>query len=322
MQVNFIYLHFFCYYSFGLNYKGMNILALVSVGFLVSCAPKTELVNTILVEDSLEVEVEVVNPIPVFKAFDRTQITANLSQKIKNHTPLVVHVLVPLCDNIHQGIVPTTKSLGDGFSLRTNLYWATSHGMKRYFNELPDWKLVNSEIFHPDSVILERVVFEKKYANGTHVKLIADAYRGDKIEACLHDFFNALSGTLTDTVFVNSDTIYTHSKANFVVYNGHNGLMDVWVDDVVNVDSVQKDAAVIACSSMYEFNEKLNYTKAYPLVMTTNALYPGAFILEAVINNWAMLQPDEIIRQSAGDAYNRVKKCGVRGARNLFSTGW
>jgi hypothetical protein len=301
----------------------MNIVYVVSLSVLISCSSKAQMENHIIVKDTVLVDTVLqVDIVPIYKTFDRTQIKANLSHKIAQDTPLVVHVLVPLCDNIHQGIVPTTKSLGDGFSLRTNLYWATSHGMKRYFKELTDWKLLSSQIFHPDSVILERVVFEKKYSNGTKVRLIADAYRGDKIENCLLDFFNALSGTLTDTVFIDNDIIFTHSKADLVVYNGHNGLMDVWVDDVVNVDGVQKDAAVIACSSQYDFNEKLNYAKAYPLVMTTNALYPGSFILEAVINNWAMQESEEIIRQSAGNAYHRIKRCGINGARNLFSTGW
>ena len=301
----------------------MNIVYVVSLSVLIACSSKAEVENHIVVNDIIAVDTILQTDIvPIYKAFDRTQIKSNLSHKIEQNIPLVVHVLVPLCDNIYQGIVPTTKSLGDGFSLRTNLYWATSHGMKRYFNELTDWKLLSSQTFQPDSVILERVVFEKKYENGTRVQLIADAYRGDKIENCLIDFFNALSGTLIDTVCLGNDTIFTHSKADLVVYNGHNGLMDVWVDDVINVDGVQKDAAVIACSSMYEFNEKLNYAKGYPLVMTTNSLYPGSFILEAIINNWAILEPEEKIRQSAGNAYHRIKRCGINGARNLFSTGW
>jgi len=301
----------------------MKLLFIPIVGLLLlSCAVKEAPIEIEITADSLSVELVEVEVLPTYEVFDRTQIKLNLKSKIENDIPLVVHVLVPLCDNVHQGIVPTTKSLGDGFSLRTNLYWATSHGMKRYFKELEDWKLLSSQIYNPDSVVLERVVFEKEFTNGTKVKLIADAYRGDKIEDCLLDFFNALSGTLTDTVFIEGDTLLTHSKADLVVYNGHNGLMDVWVDDVVNVDGVEKDAAVIACSSMYDFNQKLNYAKGYPLVMTTNLLYPGAFVLEGVINSWALQKSEELIRQSAGDEYHRVKKCGINGARNLFSTGW
>jgi len=300
----------------------MKILFIAVIGTLLSCGVKETPIEIKISTDSLTEELDEVVELPKYEVFDRTQIKANLKSKIENDIPLVVHVLVPLCDNIHQGIVPTSKSLGDGFSLRTNLYWATSHGMKRYFKELKEWTMISSELFSPDSVILERVVFEKTDANQTKIILIADAYRGDKIENCLIDFFNALCGTLIDTVFIENDTILTHSKADLIVYNGHNGLMDVWVDDVINVDGVQKDAVVIACSSMYDFNKKLNFAKAYPLVMTTNSLYPGAFILGDVIDSWAMQKSDELIRQSAGNGYHRIKKCGINGARNLFSTGW
>jgi len=280
---------------------------------------KKEIITTICADTISFVEEEI---LPEFKPFDRSKIRQKLQSKINNNEPLVVHVLVPLCDNIHQGIVPTTKSLGDGFNLKSNLYWATSKGIKRYFKERSDWKMLKSEIFSPDSVVLERVVYQKIFATGTKVTLIADAYRGDKIENCLTDFFNALAGKLTDTVFVSQDTILTHSKADLVAYNGHNGLMDVWVDDIYNADGIQKDAVVIACSSTYSFTEKLNYVQAYPLVTTTNSLYPGAFILEAIINNWATQQSELTIQKGAGDAYNRVKKCGLKSARNLFTTGW
>ena len=34
-----------------------------------------------------------------------------------------IHVLVALCDNINQGIVPVPPQLGDGQDPRNNLYW-------------------------------------------------------------------------------------------------------------------------------------------------------------------------------------------------------
>jgi hypothetical protein len=165
-------------------------------------------------------------------------------------------------------------------------------------------------------------VFKKNFKNGTQVYLIADAYRGDRMEDCLLDFFHSLSGELHDSVFVNNDTVLINAKADLVAFNGHNGLMDGDIPMIYNQDGIQKDAVAISCASAGLFNEKLNYAQAYPLVMTTNLLYPGAFVMEGVINDWALMKADEEIRLSAGDAYHRVKKCGVNGARNLFSTGW
>jgi len=259
---------------------------------------------------------------PDYLEFDRTDIRVKLQHKIDNNTPLVVHVLVPLCDNQFQGIVPTTESLGDGFNLKSNLYWATSNGMKRYFKNKNGWKMLKSIIYDSDSTILERVIFEQQFENGAQVILVNDAYRGDKMEDCLNDFFNSLAGTLNDSVFIKDDTILINSKADLIAFNGHNGLMDVFIDEVYNQDGIQKDAAVIACSSIYDFSYRLNMLKAYPLVTTNNSLYPGAFVMDAIIKNWALMKTDEDIRLSAGNAYHRVKQCGLKGARNLFSTGW
>ena len=41
----------------------------------------------------------------------RSTILNYLEQKIKKGEPLVAHVLVPLCDNEHQGIVPTSATI-------------------------------------------------------------------------------------------------------------------------------------------------------------------------------------------------------------------
>ncbi len=300
---------------------------LASMVILMSCNFKADgqtspvLIDTTATTDSSE-QVAMEEIIPTYQEFDRSKIREKLQLKIDNHKPLVAHVLVPLCDNENPGIVPTTKSLGDGQSLRTNLYWATSNGIKRYFKEKPDWKLLKSTIYHPDSTILERVIFKKKFANGAEVILIADAYRGDRMAECLTDFFHSLSGELSDSLTLDNEIVHINSKADLIAFNGHNGLMDTYIEDIYNKDGIQKDAVVIACSSQYDFNTRLNLLQAYPLVMTTNLLYPGAFVMEAVVNNWATMETNENVRLSAGDAYHRVKQCGKNGARNLFSTGW
>ncbi len=45
----------------------------------------------------------------------------------------VIHTLVGLCDNIHQGIVPVSESLGNGQDPKSNLYWGAAYGIKTYF---------------------------------------------------------------------------------------------------------------------------------------------------------------------------------------------
>src|SRR5204862_4069337 len=48
--------------------------------------------------------------------------------------PIVVHVVVALCDNAHQGIVPVPKRLGDGRDPASNLYWGARYGVRSYLS--------------------------------------------------------------------------------------------------------------------------------------------------------------------------------------------
>lgn len=253
---------------------------------------------------------------------NRTQIKASLTKKVSAKKPLVVHVLVPLCDNEHQGIVPTSASLGNGLSLKSNLYWATSKGMKRYFKEQSDWKLLFSHK-DPSANILERVVFKKTYASGTSVIMVADAYRGDRMKACLQDYFKALAGDKKDSVKNEGLAYGIYGHADLVAFNGHNGLMDeqVTVPQAKNNRSI--DAVAIACYSKSYFNDEFKKVNAYPLVTTTHLLYPGAPVMEYIIDSWANLKDAEKVRWAAGDAYLKMKpKSGHNGAHRLFASGW
>lgn len=254
---------------------------------------------------------------------NRSSILNYLELKIKKGEPLVAHVLVPLCDNKNQGIVPTSESLGNGLDPDHNLYWMTSKGVKRYFRDLPDWKMVEDyENVRED--ILERVVFTKSFDNGAKVVLIADAYRGDRMPECLDDYFNSLSGKLIDSVEVDGNYIQINGKADLIAFNGHNGLMDETTSyELADEKTKPKDAVSISCASGGFFKDHYSETRSYPLVHTTNLLYPGAFILEGILNKWAMLESDEACKKAAGNAYYKHKpKSGPNGSQNLFDYGW
>src|SRR5882757_8911186 len=89
----------------------------------------------------------------------------------------VIHVFVALCDNVNQGIVPVSASLGNGDNPKTNLYWRAGFGVKTFFLRNKDWELVN-ETNNPAPSILERLMFRHK---ATNTMLVADAYRGREI---------------------------------------------------------------------------------------------------------------------------------------------
>lgn len=259
-------------------------------------------------------------PPPCRDTFSRDTILARLKYKIKHAQPLIVHVFVPLCDNEHQGIVPVNKQLGDGLNLRTNLYWGAGYGVKSFFKADKSWKLLNAQP-DPSADILERVIFEKKYPNGVRVLLVADAYRGDRMKACILDFLNALSGHLHDTIRL-KDTILLTGAPDLAILNGHNGLMDMELEDITPATNSPKDAAVIACASHPYFEERLRCAAAFPLLTTQHLLAPEAYVMAAAIDGWARLENEKQIRVRAAQAYAKYQKCGYRGASRIFHTGW
>ena len=69
-----------------------------------------------------------------------------------------IHVLVALCDNKYQGIVPVPATIGNGQDARNNLYWGTAYGIKTYFKRSKEWNLLKTE--KVNEVILERAIFK------------------------------------------------------------------------------------------------------------------------------------------------------------------
>jgi len=49
---------------------------------------------------------------------------------------------------------------------------------------------------------------------------------------------------------------------------------------------------------------------------------PEAYTLKAAIDGWIIDETSQQIKERAAQAYNQYQKCGIRGARNLFTTGF
>lgn len=261
------------------------------------------------------------SPPETIEEFDRQDIQTRIQEKIEQNKALIVHAFVPLCDNEHQGIVPVNKSLGDGFNLQSNLYWGAKYGIKNHFKVLKDWK-VYSTTERPTNSILERVTFRKKYKNGATVFLVVDAYQGDKMKECLIDFFRGITGRGKATIKHEETDMKLHMTPDLVIFNGHNGLMDMELPYMQSKDEVVRDVAVIACASNNYFRPYLLRSKGYPLLMTTNFMAPEGYVMEALLDGWATQKDGAAIRVDAGKAYHKYQKCGIKGATNLFDTGW
>ncbi len=230
-----------------------------------------------------------------------------------------IHVLVALCDNTYQGIVPVPPKIGNGQDLRNNLYWGCGYGIRSYFKKSAEWILIRAEKI--DSIKMERLIFKHMFKT---VYLIADAYNGKYIKDCTVDFLNSCSGLKKDTLQVDKHIIGINGNARLVSYIGHDGLMDFQLPDTfANKDGKKRDCIILACVSKTYFGPAIYQSGANPLVWTTGLMCPEAYTLHDAIRGYVNDgESPEQIRSRAAAAYAKYQKCGLKAARNLLVTGF
>ena len=238
----------------------------------------------------------------------------------------VIHVFVALCDNVNQGIVPVSATLGNGDDPPRNLYWGAAFGVKTFFAKNKEWELVpaQTDSVKSASVVLDRAIFKRR---GHDVFLVAEAYRGSYIKQATQDFLEAAAGIPGETINVSynnrSTTLYLGGSANVIAYVGHDGLMDFRLTSFPKQrDNEKREAIILACASKSYFAEPLRATGAKPLLWTTNLMAPESYILSAAVDGWLNKETDEQIRRRAARAYNQYQNCGLQSANRLFATGW
>ncbi|CAK7007729.1 MAG: hypothetical protein DELT_00313 [Desulfovibrio sp.] len=235
----------------------------------------------------------------------------------------VVHVVVALCDNVHQRIVRVPAKLGDGGDPANNLYWGAAYGVKTFMRKQPGWSMQTLPV-PPRSPILERLAFTNKTLG---VVIVADAYKGKHIKAATVNFLRHTAGQKHETLSVDGRTVNAGGAAGLSVYIGHNGLMDFSLDAYPHSESNGKaggkrQAAIFACRSKDYFEEAFRAAGCHPLIWTRGNMAPEAYTLHALVTAWASGKKAEAIREDVAAAYHKYQKCGMKGARNLFATGW
>lgn len=230
-----------------------------------------------------------------------------------------VHVLVALCDNKNQGIVPVPSKIGNGQDPANNLYWGCGLGVKSFFAKQKDWKLIKL-IKNPTSSIYERLIFKHK---DSAVFLVADAYDGAKIKQTISDFMTFSAGNNKQTIKVDSVQILFGGNADLVCYVGHDGLMEFSLESYPKKsDNKQRQVVILSCASKQFFKTGIQNSGAYPLLWTTNLMCPEAYTLDAAIDSWIKKENPEKTREKAAMIYNQYQKCGINGARRLLVTGF
>lgn len=229
-----------------------------------------------------------------------------------------IHVFVALCDNKYQGIVPVPAKIGNGQDIKNNLYWATAYGVKTFFRNSKEWKLIRTQAI--DSMLLERIIFKhqtKKYY------LVADAYNGKNIKQCTIEFLKSCAVQHFDTVQINNKTIGINGYSDLLAYIGHDGLMDFTLENSFkNKTEIHKDAIVLACISKKYFAPFLNSCKAKPLVWSTGLMSPEAYTLHDALTSYINQEPTNKITEKAAMAYSKYQKCSLSAAKKLLVNGW
>ncbi|MDQ8189385.1 hypothetical protein [Roseibacillus persicicus] len=215
-----------------------------------------------------------------------------------------IEVFVALCDNKTQGIVPVGAKIGNGDDAPNNLYWGCSDGMSRYFKKSKKWKLLSST--NPDKKYLIETLEFKHIGTGT--LLTAHAYRGSEMKKCLEDYFAALQSGGPDKL---------------VAFIGHNGLMDAspTLPEQTKTAKKQTPTIVLCCISDRYFAPHFQRYQANPLLLTSQLMYPGSFILHDAIEVWLKNgKPDDYL-QAAAAAYAKNQKISAKAAKTIFSLG-
>jgi hypothetical protein len=213
--------------------------------------------------------------------------------------PKKVAVFVALCDNATQGIVPVPARIGDGNKPEDNLYWGCTDGFSGCFRASKAWKLQKKEVV-ADKRIFERLVYLHVSGN---IEVTAEAWRGSEIKACLTAYESAL----------------VSGKHDLCAYIGHNVLMDGPVVPPASKAEKPCDAIVLCCMSERFFKDRLIRLGARPVMLTTQLMYPGSFILRDSLPVWAKGGSLEEIRRTGAAAYARNQNLSAKSAKGVFA---
>lgn len=230
-----------------------------------------------------------------------------------------IHVFVALCDNANQGIVPVPASLGNGQDPKNNLYWGAAFGVKTFLkNKTTDWEFVKTlETGSPR--VLERVLFKHRTED---VFLLADAYDGKHISTCIYNFLMASNGQNPVPVSHDGRSLNFGGGSGLLAYVGHDGLMEFQLNPPFKATEKSRDVIILACASKRFFSELVRQAGANPILWTTGLMAPEAYTLKSAIDGWLNHETNEQIDERAAQTYDQYQKCGIKGARNLFATGF
>ncbi len=277
------------------------LILFVSMLTLLSCKPMTKQDSVIEPSSKTRMDVFAKDTVPEM-VFDTTTKT--------------IHIIVALCDNKNQGIVPVPEKIGNGQDPKNNLYWGALYGMKSYFKKSKDWTFIHS--VEVNDTILERIVLKHKKSD---FYLVADAYDGRRIKEATEIFLRSSAGLTKKVLPLEKDNIGIEGNAKLLGYIGHDGLMDFTLQEkFINEDGVKRDLIILACYSRDFFKPHLEKANTNGLLWTTGLMAPEAYTIHDALIGYINKESNDQIRLRGAQAYAKYQKCSLKAAKNLLIT--
>jgi hypothetical protein len=227
-----------------------------------------------------------------------------VAEDLKAGRPLVVQAHVALCD---RSIIRCGgHGLGDGDSLTTNLFWATSGGMRGWFERRGSgWTRVGivpgAALGRPPEVLAVAVWRRRVAPAGAlrargvrepfDVFVVAEAWRGKAIDQTAAAYLHDLGGSADRPLTVAGTTLAAGGAAAIVAYVGHNRWMDYervempWAPDAPA--GQPKGTAIVACKSAQYLGRAVPSPGRVPLLFTSDFVFAGAYGLDAAVQAFA-----------------------------------
>lgn len=247
--------------------------------------------------------------------------------------PLVVEVIVPLCDNTI--IACGNAKLGDGDNPATNLYWATTPGFGRWFRRAGSgWTRVAraaADTGDPDVLALD--VWRRRMATPAswrkrgvpatfELDVVVQGWRGSAIDRALAAYAAAMSADAPRPIaLADGTTLAAGGAAQLVAWVGHNRLMDVdayaWPAPPPSTST--KGTIAIACHTAAYMEANVPAATRVPLLLTRDFLFANAAPLEATVLAFARGAGYARMRADAAAAYAKVRDRPVAKIAGAFT---
>ena len=260
-------------------------------------------------------------------------LTERVVKDLAEGRPLVAQVHAPLCERT---IIPCgNQRLGDGDSLATNLYWATTAGFGKWFGRRGGgWKKVLERRGEEtgDRDLLSLAVYRRTMEaprrwrelgapKRFEVYVVISGWRGTAIDRALGGYARELAGQDERVLEVEGRGVRAGGAAHLVAYSGHNRLMDLsgayaWP---APAERAPIGMIALACHTASYMETQVSGPTRVPLLMTRDFLFANAAPVEGVILAFAQGRGYQPIRVAAAQAYAEVQKRDLKRVIGAFT---